>query len=151
LATARHGGGTFVSDQLVAEPPAAPADRHRIRLSAQGVRIEAAVMQNPIVEIGALAPVPYDFLYGVPDASLFPIQDWRTTVSRCIDRASKRTLGYDHPLGVLRLRQQIAVHIVKHHGVRCEPDQIAIVSGAQQAFDLLARILLDPGDLVLVE
>jgi GntR family transcriptional regulator/MocR family aminotransferase len=54
-------------------------------------------------------------------------------------------------MGVMRLRELVAAHIVKHHGVRCSADHIAIVNGAQQAFDLLARILLEPGDLVLVE
>src|SRR5262249_33050073 len=73
------------------------------------------------------------------------------TMSRSIDRASKRTLGYDHPLGVMRLRELIAAHIVKHHGMRCDADHVAIVNGAQQAFDLLARVLLEPGDPVLVE
>lgn len=152
FAAARHGGGTFVAEQIAGEQPEVPVVDHRsIQVSAQGRRIETAVLQNPIVEIGALAPVPYDFLFGVPDPSLFPIQDWRATVSRCIDRASKRTLGYDHPLGVLRLRELVAAHIAKHHGVRCHADQIAIVNGAQQAFDLLARVLLEPGDPVLVE
>ena len=151
FAMARRGGGTFVVDQIVGEPLLAPLGHAPIQLGAQGRRIETAVMQNLFVEIGTLAPVRYDFLFGVPDASLFPIQDWRTTVSRCIDRASKRTLGYDHPSGVMRLRELVAAHIVKHHGVRCHADQVAIVNGAQQAFDLLARILLEPGDAVLLE
>jgi GntR family transcriptional regulator/MocR family aminotransferase len=152
LATARHGGGTFVAEQIVGVEPVAPVgDQRPIRISAEGQRTEAAVMQTLFVEISKLTPVPYDFLFGVPDASLFPIQDWRATVSRCIDRASKRSLAYDHPMGVMRLRELVAAHIVKHRGVRCHADHIAIVSGAQQAFDLLARVLLDPGDLVLVE
>jgi hypothetical protein len=49
------------------------------------------------------------------------------------------------------LREAIAAYLGPSRGVQCKPDQIVIVSGTQQALDLSARVLLDPGDSVLVE
>ena len=82
---------------------------------------------------------------------LFPIQEWRKLMSRGVDRASKRTLSYDQPAGLQRLREMVAAHLVRHRGVRCDASQVLITSGAQQAFDLIARVLLREGDNVLVE
>ncbi len=150
FAIARPGGGTYVANDVVATTPV-PVATSPIELAAGGRRIVASMADNPFADLAGLPPVPYDFLFGVPDASLFPLHEWRKIVSRCIDRASKRTLGYDVPAGVPKLRELIAAHLVKHRGVRCDPSQIVIVAGAQQAFDLVARVLIDPGDHVLVE
>jgi len=59
-------------------------------------------------------------------------------------------MGCD-PLGYVPLRQAVAEYLSRSRGVRCVPEQVAIVSGVQEALDLTARLLLNPGDLVCVE
>ena len=55
------------------------------------------------------------------------------------------------PLGYVPLRQAIAEYLSRSRGVRCVPDQVALVSGVQEAIDLAARLLLNPDDAVCIE
>src|SRR5262249_18426828 len=64
---------------------------------------------------------------------------------------SREHMNYGSASGYLPLRVAIAAHLGPSRGVQCQPEQIIIVSGAQQALDLATRILIDPGDAVLVE
>jgi GntR family transcriptional regulator/MocR family aminotransferase len=60
-------------------------------------------------------------------------------------------MGYAPSNGYLPLRQMVAEYLRRTRAVRCDPDQVLIVNGSQQALDLLARVCLDPGDAVLLE
>ncbi len=62
-----------------------------------------------------------------------------------------RGLQYGNPMGLVEFRETIASYLRKARAVRCEAEQIMIVSGSQQALDLSARVLLDPGTPVWVE
>ena len=53
--------------------------------------------------------------------------------------------------GFYPLRRALAEYLTQSRGVRCTPEEVVIVSGAQQAIDILARLLLEPNDEVLVE
>ena len=61
------------------------------------------------------------------------------------------TAQYLAPAGHPPLREAIAQWLLVSRGIRCEPGQVMVTSGSQQAIDLIARLLLDPGDEVLVE
>jgi GntR family transcriptional regulator/MocR family aminotransferase len=58
---------------------------------------------------------------------------------------------YGSVAGFNPLRQAVADYLRRQRGVLCTPDQVVIISGAQQALDIIARLLLSPGDEVLVE
>jgi len=58
---------------------------------------------------------------------------------------------YGSPAGFFPLRQAVAGYLGRARGVRCAAEQVVIVSGAQQALDILARLLLNPGEEVIVE
>jgi GntR family transcriptional regulator/MocR family aminotransferase len=60
-------------------------------------------------------------------------------------------MRYSHPAGYLPLRHAIAAHLATARGVRCTAEQVIIVTGSQQALDLCARLLLDPGDRAWIE
>jgi len=60
-------------------------------------------------------------------------------------------MGYGHPSGYQGLREAIATHLNAARGIKCSPDQVFIVSGAQQAFFLISALLLNPGDHVWFE
>ena len=91
------------------------------------------------------------FRSNLPALDLFPIALWAKITARCLRRVSTRHLLGSDPSGYMPLRQAIAEHLTRSRGVRCQPQQITIVSGVQDALDLVARILITPGDRVSME
>jgi GntR family transcriptional regulator/MocR family aminotransferase len=91
------------------------------------------------------------FAPGLPALDAFPARDWSRLLARWWRRPAKELMaGYD-AAGYLPLRTAIAEHIGRVRGVRCTADQVVVVAGSQQGLDLTARVLLDPGDLAMVE
>jgi GntR family transcriptional regulator / MocR family aminotransferase len=141
----RVGAGTFVREEGVLPP------RSR-RAPAGGALRPRALWQSLIAPPPApAAPVDYDFQLGVPDARLFPWDTWRRLVARQMRPARIRTANYALPVGHPRLREAIARHVGVARSVQAGADDIVVTSGAQQAFDLIGRVLLDPGACVAVE
>jgi GntR family transcriptional regulator/MocR family aminotransferase len=82
---------------------------------------------------------------------VFPVRAWSAIVRRLWRRGGYKYLEYGPPAGYGPLREAIAAHIGVTRAVRCSPEQVIVTSGAQQAFDLLFRVLLDPGDRAWIE
>lgn len=94
-------------------------------------------------------PSEFDFTPGVPTRSEFPFARWRALLN---DQLRARTdVNYADPAGSAQLRTALARHLVVSRGVRITPEQLVITTGAQQAFDIAARVLLEPGDTVAIE
>ncbi|HJQ36613.1 MAG TPA: PLP-dependent aminotransferase family protein, partial [Thermoanaerobaculia bacterium] len=90
------------------------------------------------------------FRPGVPAIDLFPLRTWRAIVARQW-RDATPLLAYGGASGLPALREAIAAHAGAARGVRCGAEQVLIVNGAQQAIDLVARVLLEPGDTACIE
>ena len=116
------------------------------RLSAVGRRIAAM----DIRDAGPTAPAEIDFVYGPLDGGDFPTQTWLKAL-RTVERHRVHRLEYEDPRGNPALRRALQTHLSRTRGVACSADQLMIVSGSQQALDLCARLLVDPGDGVVVE
>ena len=101
-------------------------------------------------ERAELGDVAYDFSLGTPDLTLFPWDVWRRLVARQL-RPRRARGGYGDPAGLPRLREAIARHIGVSRGVRAGAGDVLVTSGAQQALDLIARVLVDPGACVAIE
>jgi GntR family transcriptional regulator / MocR family aminotransferase len=95
--------------------------------------------------------IRYDFRYGKPAVHEFPREIWRRLLAARARRNSLDTFGYGPPAGYAPLREALAGYLGRARGVSCDAEQIVIVNGSQQAFDLCARVLLDAGDAVVVE
>ena len=91
------------------------------------------------------------FRANLPALDLFPVSLWAKITTRGWRRISKQTLMGCDALGYTPLRQAVAEYLSQSRGVRCVPEQVAIVSGVQEALDLTARLLLNPRDRVCVE
>jgi len=104
----------------------------------------------PLVRAFA-APAQFDFRTGRPDALLFPHDRWRRLVSRQLRSDVVREGVFGDPPGYRGLREAIARHIGVARGVEASLDDVTVVSGTQQALDVVARTLLEPGDQVAVE
>ena len=81
----------------------------------------------------------------------FPFDTWSRLLTRRARLARHDLFGTYYVTGYPALREAISRYLIASRGVRCTPDQIVITNGAQSAFDLLARILIDPGDTVWME
>jgi GntR family transcriptional regulator / MocR family aminotransferase len=93
----------------------------------------------------------FDFRAGVPDPRWFPFGAWRRVMMRELTRTALRGGAYGDVVGLPALRAAIHRHIGVSRAVDTHPDRIIVTSGAQQALDLIARVLLGPGDRVAVE
>lgn len=94
---------------------------------------------------------PKPFRSGIPALDLFPFTIWAKLTSQRWRKASYELLQYGDPAGYRPLRQAIAAYLGASRAVRCEPDQVIVVAGSQQALEIAAQVLLDPGDAVWVE
>lgn len=96
--------------------------------------------------------LPYPFIYGQPDQSLFPITDWRDCVYKAmgkkwLDEWSQDTLDNDDPM----LVDQIRTRILPRRGILVGEDQILVTLGAQQALYMLASLLVGPDKKIVME
>ena len=153
LIAGRFGGGSYVSaiDRSAADPQEARSSRALARepprLSHFGRRLES-LDASPILERPGLQ---FDFRYGLPIVGDFPFNTWARIVARRATVASVSALGYGKAAGYEPLRAEIAEYLRRARGITCAPDEIVITNGSQQALDLAARILIDPGDRVILE
>jgi len=91
------------------------------------------------------------FRPGTPALDEFPFEVWGRLAARHWRQPPAELLGYGDPAGHLPLREAIATYLGTARAVRCEPAQVIVTAGAQQALDLAARLLIDPGDHVWIE
>lgn len=94
---------------------------------------------------------PRAFRTSVPALDVFPVDLWARLTAARARRSTPASLAYGDPQGLPALRQAIADYLASARGVRCAPERILVTSGSQQALDLAARVLLDPGDAVWME
>lgn len=93
----------------------------------------------------------FDFRPGIPDASRFPFAAWRGRISRQI---RPRVVGAGTLIdaaGHAGLRASIARHVGMSRAGRASAGEVLITSGSQQALDIIARVLSEPGDTVALE
>jgi len=145
------GSGTYVNrvlpDDLLEvgrrsnREPKAQRPRHR-RLAAFG---------RAAREFSGLEPHPARaFRTNLPALDLFPTTLWAQLVARRHRNAPASLLRGCGPMGYPPLQETLAEYLATR-GVKCMPQQIAVVSGVQEAIDLCARLFLDPGDRVCME
>jgi DNA-binding transcriptional MocR family regulator len=110
------------------------------------------VQPNAVAELFRLGADPslMSFGGGYPDASLFPRAAFAEAYEQAIRDHGDVSLQYIGAGGVPRLRAQIAERMGQD-GVACSPDEVLLLHGAQQGLDLVARLLIDPGDVILTE
>ncbi len=96
------------------------------------------------------ADVAFDFRPGRVDPNALPIAELRRAYAGALSRRLAGLANQIDPFGWPPLREAVARALVAR-GIACQADDVAVVSGAQQALGFLARVLLDPGDSVALE
>ena len=141
-AVARRGAGNYVADTLP-------------RRTTQRVLNDDATMQHRLAAYWRHASAlqrqatqtsfRYDFSIGIPDHTQFPFEVWRRLSARALRSLSKAMPAYGPAQGRPALREAIARHVSFARAVACIAEDVIVTTGAQQAFDLLARVLVIPG------
>lgn len=152
LIASHFGGGSYVSSlerTVRLEDIQTPelTSGKAVRLSDFAARLRS-LDASPILERPELK---YDFRYGLPVVGDFPFHAWSRIVARRATIASTSVLGYGEAAGYMPLRIEIAEYLRRARGITCTPAQIIITTGSQQALDLAARALVNPGDRVALE
>ncbi len=94
--------------------------------------------------------IPYDFSISSPTADLFPVEDFKNVLNEVLERDKGFAFGYQESKGFMPLRQSLCQYLEKHD-IHCSPEELQVISGAQQGIDLVSKAVLDYGDTVIVE
>ena len=141
---ARRGAGTYVAGGL-------PQPKARAQREAPGPdrRLTPFWREAAAAPPAAKTPHRFDFHIGLPDKGPFPFRVWRRLSARALRALSKAPAAYAEAEGRPALREAIAKHVSFARAVACRADDVVVTAGAQQAFDLIARVLVTPGRTVV--
>ena len=90
------------------------------------------------------------FAGGLPAPEVFPVKEFEAATQQVLAEHGSRALQYGTTEGYGPLREYI-VRRMSRYGIEAEPENVLITSGSQQALDLIGKILINPGDLILTE
>lgn len=151
---ARTGSGFYVTTELPEQGVEIPGadrqsadrsgDSERPGLSRRGRRLALASRPVP----GTPGPA---FQRGLPALDEFPFRQWQQHLARHSRGGDRALLTYRDDGGLPALKSALRDYLQVARGVRCDPEQVVIVSGGQAALDLLARMLVDAGEPVAIE
>ncbi len=150
FATGRSGSGTYVSSGVSVSRSARFEDSVELRLSRFGSSAADAWSRVNVPQPRTRS-LRYDFAYGRSDLETFPFEMWRRMLLRSAREAPVSELDYGPPGGNAALREAICAHLRRSRAVNCDPSQVIVVNGSQQALDLIVRVLIERGDRVAIE
>ncbi len=151
LLESRIGAGTFVSHTMTGRTPVKPQAKtddaeRQPRLSPSIIRA-----RDLFAERRRLPHKSQAFVTALPALHSFPMAQWARLSARHLRSDRDAVMGYGNPYGLPRLRAAIATHLNASRGIQCDPEQVFVVGGAQQAFSLIGDLLLDRGEKVWFE
>lgn len=149
------GSGTFVAHTLPEEMLEAQTERMHVNeqptkgrhLSRRGQKLTAT---SPNL-INSIFGKPIPFRSAIPDFSNFPFDVWARLMSKHNREPSLDMLSYAFPAGYPLLREAVAEYLKSSRAVKCKPEQVIIIPGAQVALEIITQILLDKNETALVE
>lgn len=152
LIYSRVGAGAYVSETLDQERPQRAEPIHEAldttppRLAR--LSLEASEQYFPRL---SHPQVPRPFVTGMPANDEFPMALWARLSAQYWRQSRHLVLAYPDPVGLYELRKAICNHLKANRGVACDPDDVFIFNGAQDAFNRIGQMLLNPGDKVWFE
>ena len=117
-------------------------------LSARMDRVKPNAV-GELLRMGA-DPSIFSFAGGYPDGTLFPSQKLAAIYADIVKEQGEAALQYTVSDGVPKLRQQIAARLTAQ-GTACTADNVLVLQGSQQGLDLMGKMMVDPGDLIITE
>ncbi|KAB2968377.1 MAG: PLP-dependent aminotransferase family protein [Thermoanaerobaculia bacterium] len=131
-------------------PPAVapPITVWQDRLSARMRGMKSSAIRE-LLKLTTRAEV-ISFAGGLPAPDFFPIQEIEAASDRILETRGREALQYGPTEGFMPLRELLVRHMARY-GVEVQPANVLITSGSQQALDLVGKLLINPGDRVVVE
>jgi len=148
------GSGTLVAQDLPEQLLQLPAGNRAAAPTSATFPFSRASKRLRAVEDWIAAEVhrpSRPFRAHAPASDAFPRQLWARLTTRRLRNMSRDLLERVDPRGYRPLREAIADYLGGARGVACEPEQVIVTAGVQQGIDLIAKLLLDPGDRVCME
>ncbi len=150
ITTFSGAAGTRVAATLPPSERKVLKDRAADSLSVANRRLQPLWRARPSDALAlALDRPKYDFRLGIPDLRRVPFDIWNRLSTRTLRQLSRLPAEYGPAQGSHALCETIAGYASVTRAVACEPADVLITAGAQQAFDLLARVLVTPGRTVV--
>jgi GntR family transcriptional regulator/MocR family aminotransferase len=147
----KTGSGTYVSKVLPEDLLEVARPRREKKLPHRRVMLSSYARRlRPFAPTARVAPIRA-FRANQPALDAFPTALWAQVAARRLRRASTHLLAGGEALGYRPLRQAVADYLNTSRGVKCSADQVLILSGAQEALDRTARVLLNPADSIWME
>jgi GntR family transcriptional regulator / MocR family aminotransferase len=151
LIVRRRGAGSFVSDRPAGPLRAVPAPRGTVNRNLPAARISrrAEALRAYPGHYGPIQAIP--FTPSLPPGEFFPVKIWNRLLRREAARTGTAYWEYGASNGLPELRHAIAAQAAAMRGTRASADQIIVTTSTQQAVELAAKVLADPGDCCWVE
>ena len=99
----------------------------------------------------AVSPARYNFEIGMPDPDLLPVADFQRIMHELFSYPSRDVFGYSPTTGLTRVRQALREEYLARRQFEPALDQILVTAGSLQGLDLLTRLWVKPGDIVITE
>src|SRR3954469_12830071 len=152
----RAGRRRFATLSPMSEPPhrrrahASSSDLERYAgLFAQRTRVMRSSAMRDLMAVTA-RPEVISLAGGLPDTSTFPPQTFAAQMTRIAQESAAEALQYGPTEGFEETRSAVRM-VMEAEGMSPDPDDIIVTTGGQQALDLIAKTLVDPGDVVICE
>jgi GntR family transcriptional regulator / MocR family aminotransferase len=143
LVHTRVGGGTFVATPMSTVTHPVPPTRDTPTYAMKAL---------PHPALPVTAPKPGTLVFnGLPDIRLFPAAALTRAFRRAIAQRGRSLISYADPCGHRRLREELANMLGSTRGLPATADDLMVMRSLEQGIDLVARMLLQPGDVVAVE
>lgn len=150
LLRSQVGSGTFVSEALPTLIPEDPVESEHPGTMPRLAHLSAEASDQYFPRLSH-PETPRAFVTGMPAFDVFPMPLWSRLASRYWRSPRSLVMSYPDACGLPELRQAVCQHLRANRGVNCTPEEVFIFSGAQNAFNRIGSMLLDPGDPVWFE
>ena len=118
-------------------------------LFAERTKVMRSSAMRDLMEITA-RPEVISLAGGLPDTSTFPAESFAAQMTRIAQESSAQALQYGPTEGFAETRECIR-EVMRAEGMDPDPEDVIVTTGGQQAIDLVAKTLVDPGDVVICE
>jgi GntR family transcriptional regulator/MocR family aminotransferase len=157
--SARTGAGTFVAEGLQRLPAQHAGHVGAVETARTQTKARSKARAQPLWEqmpAGLSMPASklvaaHEFIGGMTDKSLFPFDVWRRCINQAVRAQSRSPGSYREAAGEPELRLAISRYLGFNRAVVCNGDEVIVTQGAQHALDLMARVMLRPGDVAALE
>lgn len=150
----RVGDGTYVSkelpDDLLKVQRAKNVQRHSQR-NGRSISKWGKAVASVSVSPGTYLGPPKPFRTGTPALDAFPYNLWGRLLAQRWKESGRAMVPYGDSAGYLPLRKAIASYLSATRGVRCVSEHVIVTSGSLHALEIIARVILEPGDAAWIE